>query len=79
MLITSNRSVGEWVVDPQFLPQGAAPAGHAGELHAGGADPPQRYLDNVIPWGAPDKVGEDILQLREEIGLDYLVCTPLSR
>jgi hypothetical protein len=32
----------------------------------------------VILYGTPDKVGDEILRLREEIGLDYLLCAPLS-
>ena len=43
-----------------------------------GVDPLQRYLDEVILHGTPDKVGNEILRLREEIGLDYLLCAPLS-
>jgi alkanesulfonate monooxygenase SsuD/methylene tetrahydromethanopterin reductase-like flavin-dependent oxidoreductase (luciferase family) len=43
-----------------------------------GADPVRRYLDEVILHGTPDKVGDEILRLREEIGLDYLLAAPLS-
>jgi alkanesulfonate monooxygenase SsuD/methylene tetrahydromethanopterin reductase-like flavin-dependent oxidoreductase (luciferase family) len=43
-----------------------------------GADPIQRYLDDVILHGTPDKVAEEITRLRSEIGLDYLLCAPLS-
>jgi alkanesulfonate monooxygenase SsuD/methylene tetrahydromethanopterin reductase-like flavin-dependent oxidoreductase (luciferase family) len=43
-----------------------------------GADPVQRYLDEVILHGTPDEVGDEILRLRDEIGLDYLLCAPLS-
>ncbi len=42
------------------------------------ADPLARYLDSVILHGTPDSVTEDILRLREEIGLDYLLAAPLS-
>jgi alkanesulfonate monooxygenase SsuD/methylene tetrahydromethanopterin reductase-like flavin-dependent oxidoreductase (luciferase family) len=35
-------------------------------------------LDEVILHGTPDKVGDEILRLRDEIGLDYLLCAPLS-
>ena len=38
----------------------------------------QRYLDEVILRGSPDQVGDEILRLRDEIGLDYLLCAPLS-
>jgi alkanesulfonate monooxygenase SsuD/methylene tetrahydromethanopterin reductase-like flavin-dependent oxidoreductase (luciferase family) len=43
-----------------------------------GVDPVRRYLDEVILHGTADKVLDDILGLREEIGLDYLLCAPLS-
>jgi hypothetical protein len=32
----------------------------------------------VIPHDTPDKVGDEIIRLREEIGFDYLLCAPLS-
>jgi len=38
----------------------------------------KRYLDEVMLHGTPDKVGDEILRLREEIGLDYLLAAPLS-
>jgi alkanesulfonate monooxygenase SsuD/methylene tetrahydromethanopterin reductase-like flavin-dependent oxidoreductase (luciferase family) len=43
-----------------------------------GIDPVQRYLDEVILHGTPEAVTEQILRLRDEIGLDYLLCAPLS-
>jgi alkanesulfonate monooxygenase SsuD/methylene tetrahydromethanopterin reductase-like flavin-dependent oxidoreductase (luciferase family) len=43
-----------------------------------GADPVQRYLDEVIIHGTPDAVLEQIMRLREDIGLDYLLAAPLS-
>ena len=41
-------------------------------------DPVARYLDEVILHGTVDSVAEQILRLREEIGLDYLLAAPLS-
>jgi alkanesulfonate monooxygenase SsuD/methylene tetrahydromethanopterin reductase-like flavin-dependent oxidoreductase (luciferase family) len=43
-----------------------------------GIDPVRRYLDEVILHGTPEAVVDQILRLREEIGLDYLLCAPLS-
>ncbi len=43
-----------------------------------GVDPIRRYLDEVILHGTPEAVIDQILQLRNEIGLDYLLCAPLS-
>src|SRR5271166_668726 len=43
-----------------------------------GVDPIRRYLDEVILHGTPDAVADRIRQLRDEIGLDYLLAAPLS-
>ena len=43
-----------------------------------GVDPIRRYIDEVILHGTPAAVAEQIERLREEIGLDYLLCAPLS-
>jgi alkanesulfonate monooxygenase SsuD/methylene tetrahydromethanopterin reductase-like flavin-dependent oxidoreductase (luciferase family) len=43
-----------------------------------GVDPVRRYLDDVILHGTPEAVIDQILRLRDEIGLDYLLCAPLS-
>jgi alkanesulfonate monooxygenase SsuD/methylene tetrahydromethanopterin reductase-like flavin-dependent oxidoreductase (luciferase family) len=70
------RRGAQWMVDSYF---GAAhrPVGVA-DPTAPGADPVQRYLDEVILHGTPETVIDQILQLREEIGLNYLLCAPLS-
>ena len=44
-----------------------------------GKDPAQHYVDSVILHGTPDSVVEQIARLKEEIGLNYLMCAPLSR
>ncbi|HUC10684.1 MAG TPA: LLM class flavin-dependent oxidoreductase, partial [Stellaceae bacterium] len=43
-----------------------------------GIDPVRRYLDEVILHGTPDAVADQIRQLRDETGVDYLLCAPLS-
>jgi alkanesulfonate monooxygenase SsuD/methylene tetrahydromethanopterin reductase-like flavin-dependent oxidoreductase (luciferase family) len=43
-----------------------------------GADPVERYMNEVVIRGTPDRVLDKILELRETIGLDYLMCAPLS-
>ena len=43
-----------------------------------GVDPVARYLDEVILHGTPERVADEILRLKHEIGLDYLLCAPLS-
>ena len=50
-------------------------------LMTAAAPPPdlvQRYLDEVIVWGTPASVRDDLVRLREELPLDHLVCAPLS-
>ena len=44
-----------------------------------GKEPAQHYVDSVILHGTPESVVEQIARLREEIGLNYLMCAPLSR
>jgi alkanesulfonate monooxygenase SsuD/methylene tetrahydromethanopterin reductase-like flavin-dependent oxidoreductase (luciferase family) len=43
-----------------------------------GVDPVERYLTDVVIRGTPERVTDKILELRETIGLDYLMCAPLS-
>jgi alkanesulfonate monooxygenase SsuD/methylene tetrahydromethanopterin reductase-like flavin-dependent oxidoreductase (luciferase family) len=70
------RRGAQWIVDSYFGAQ-HRPVGIT-DPAASGADPVTRYLDEVILHGTPDAVLEQILRLREEIGLDYLLCAPLS-
>jgi len=41
-------------------------------------DPAQRYLNGVIVYGTPEAVTDQLLRLREEMPLEYLLCAPLS-
>jgi alkanesulfonate monooxygenase SsuD/methylene tetrahydromethanopterin reductase-like flavin-dependent oxidoreductase (luciferase family) len=41
-------------------------------------DPVERYMKDVIIYGTPERVTDTIVELRETIGLDYLMCAPLS-
>lgn len=43
-----------------------------------GVDPVDRYINDVIIYGSPGRVVDEIQRLREEIQLDYLLCAPLS-
>lgn len=38
----------------------------------------ESYLKDVIIYGTPESVTDQLHQLHEEIGLDYLLCAPLS-
>ena len=44
-----------------------------------GQDPVERYMSDVILHGSPERVIGRVLELRETIGLDYLMCAPLSQ
>ena len=44
----------------------------------GSSDAVERYLNGVMIYGTPDEVVDEIQRLREEIGLEYLLCAPLS-
>lgn len=71
------RRGAEWLVGAYAGPQ------HQKALQTtrdyGGKDPVQHYVDDVILHGTPAAVRERIARLQEEIGLDYLMCAPLSR
>jgi alkanesulfonate monooxygenase SsuD/methylene tetrahydromethanopterin reductase-like flavin-dependent oxidoreductase (luciferase family) len=41
-------------------------------------DPIEHYMDDVILYGSPDKIVDDLRRLEEEIGLRYLLMSPLS-
>jgi len=70
------RRGAQWIVDSYFGAQ-HRPVGIA-DPAAPGTDPVARYLDDVILYGTAEAVLEQIIRLREEIGLDYLLAAPLS-
>ncbi len=41
-------------------------------------DPVDRYLEDVVIWGTPGQVIDQLHRLEAEIHLDYLMCAPLS-
>ncbi len=41
-------------------------------------DPIDRYVNQIIIHGSPARVADEILRLRDEIGMNYLLCAPLS-
>jgi alkanesulfonate monooxygenase SsuD/methylene tetrahydromethanopterin reductase-like flavin-dependent oxidoreductase (luciferase family) len=43
-----------------------------------GVDPIDRYVNEVVIHGSPGRVADELLRLREEIGLEYLLAAPLS-
>ncbi len=76
---TIARRGAQWLVDAYAGPQHHGQKSMQAPRTFGGKDPVQYYVDDVIIHGTPDAVVERIAGLREEIGLNYLMCAPLSR
>ena len=53
-------------------------AGPRAPHHVTSGDPVERYLNDVVIHGTPERVVDKILELRETIDLDYLMGAPLS-
>ncbi|MBM3218187.1 MAG: LLM class flavin-dependent oxidoreductase [Candidatus Rokubacteria bacterium] len=70
------RAGASWTVGAYANPstRTGPPAPH----HLVPGDPVERYMNDVIIHGTPDRVLDTIAELRETIGLDYLMCAPLS-
>ena len=72
---TVARAGAAWMVSSYSNPtHRAGPAPY----HVPGTDPVERYMTDVVVRGTPDRVADKILELREGIGLEYLMCAPLS-
>jgi alkanesulfonate monooxygenase SsuD/methylene tetrahydromethanopterin reductase-like flavin-dependent oxidoreductase (luciferase family) len=71
-----SRAGAAWMVSSYSNPTKRAgpPAPH----HVPGVDPVERYMNDVVIRGTPDRVADKILELRESTGLEYLMCAPLS-
>ena len=76
---TIARRGAQWLVDAYAGPQHQSGKTMQMTRTFGGKEPVQYYVDDVILHGTPDSVIEQIARLREEIGLNYLMCAPLSR
>jgi alkanesulfonate monooxygenase SsuD/methylene tetrahydromethanopterin reductase-like flavin-dependent oxidoreductase (luciferase family) len=75
------RRGARWVVGSYANPQG----GDAEKMKAvdpgfgaPSGDPADRYLDDVIVYGTPEAMIDQLHQLREEMFLEYLLCAPMS-
>ena len=51
---------------------------YAKGVFADGQDPVSRHVDDVIVWGCPERVANELIRFREEKQLGYLLCSPLS-
>jgi len=76
---TIARRGAQWLVDAYAGPQHQMQKTMQMTRTFGGKEPVQYYVDDVIIHGTPDSVVDQIARLREEIGLNYLMCAPLSR
>ncbi len=79
---TARRGV-QWLIGsyagPQHQPNTSIIGfGVAADAAGRPIDPVERYLQGVVIWGTPESVTDEILRLREEMFLDYLLCAPLS-
>ena len=61
------RRGAKWLVDA-YVPR---------EMYGDG-DPVQRYVDEVVIHGTPERVVDELNRLQEEIHLDYIIGAPLS-
>lgn len=71
------RRGAQWLVDAYAGPQHQK--GLQQTRSYGGKEPVQHYVDDVILHGTPASMVEQIARLKDEIGLNYLMCAPLSQ
>jgi alkanesulfonate monooxygenase SsuD/methylene tetrahydromethanopterin reductase-like flavin-dependent oxidoreductase (luciferase family) len=77
------RRGAQWMVGSYMNPTKAANAAayiNSRREQSSGApvDPVEHYLDGVVVYGTPERVLDQLQQLREEMFLEYLLCAPLS-
>jgi len=72
------RRGAQWLVDAYAGPQHS----HRKSMQPrsyDGKEPAQHYVDSVILHGTPEALIDQVAALKETIGLNYLMCAPLSR
>jgi alkanesulfonate monooxygenase SsuD/methylene tetrahydromethanopterin reductase-like flavin-dependent oxidoreductase (luciferase family) len=67
-----------WLVDAYAGPQHKKAKTMHVERSYDGLDPVDYYIRNVVLHGTPESIVDRIRELQEEIGLNYLMCAPLS-
>src|SRR6266446_6421624 len=78
----ARRGAG-WIVDSYAGPQHQPSASVVGKAFIPRAgeqpvDPVDRYMKDIVIYGTPDRVVDELQRLREEMFLNYLLCAPLS-
>jgi alkanesulfonate monooxygenase SsuD/methylene tetrahydromethanopterin reductase-like flavin-dependent oxidoreductase (luciferase family) len=73
------RRGAQWLVDAYAGPQHAHRKTMQQPRTYDGKEPVQHYMDSVILHGTPEALVDRIAELKETIGLNYLMCAPLSR
>jgi alkanesulfonate monooxygenase SsuD/methylene tetrahydromethanopterin reductase-like flavin-dependent oxidoreductase (luciferase family) len=72
------RRGAQWIVDSYSGPQHAHRKAMPPRTYDG-KEPAQHYLDSVVLHGTPEALVDKVAELKETIGLNYLMCAPLSR
>jgi alkanesulfonate monooxygenase SsuD/methylene tetrahydromethanopterin reductase-like flavin-dependent oxidoreductase (luciferase family) len=72
------RRGAQWIVDSYSGPQHAHRKAMPPRTYDG-KEPAQHYVDSVILHGTPEMLVDKVAELKETIGLNYLMCAPLSR
>jgi alkanesulfonate monooxygenase SsuD/methylene tetrahydromethanopterin reductase-like flavin-dependent oxidoreductase (luciferase family) len=75
---TIARRGAQWLVDAYAGPQHSHRKSMPMRTYDG-KEPAQHYVDSVILHGTPEALVDRVAELRETIGLNYLMCAPLSR
>lgn len=70
------RQGAAWTVGSYAKPKGDTP--NRGIDYKPGEDPVERYVRDVVVTGTPERVVDELLRLRDEASIDYLLCAPLS-
>lgn len=70
------RQGAAWTVGSYASPRGKQ--SNSGIDRSPEDDPVERYVRDVVIHGSPERVVDEILGLRDEADVDYLMCAPLS-
>ena len=72
------RRGARWIVDSYAGPGHRPVLPFGSPVQATVVDPVERYLREVVVYGSPAEVVDQLSRLREEMLLEYLLCAPLS-